>query len=171
MLNTAIQSCKPIIFDADALNLLSKKTDLLLSKSKQGREKFIFTPHPGEAARLLSSSTLEIQKNRLSAIQALQQKWGGHFLLKGSGSLVIHPDSKVALCHYGNPGMASGGMGDILSGIIGALVGQGFKLSLALELAVCLHAKAADLAAETLGQRGLLASDIIPYARSLLNKK
>jgi len=160
----------PTIFDADALNLLSQHADWIPKNQATG-DHYIFTPHPGEAGRLLKQTTVEIQKNRFESIKQLQKEWQGHFLLKGSGSLLCHPDNTIQLCTYGNPGMASGGMGDVLSGIIGGLVSQGFNLKLSLALAVCLHAKAADLAAEKNGQRGLLASDLIAYARALLNRK
>ena len=91
-------------------------------------------------------------------------------LLKGSGSLICSDNGSVSLCPYGNPGMASGGMGDVLSGLIGGLVAQGLEPSYALQLAVCLHAKAADIASSEQGERGLLASDLIPIVRNLLNK-
>jgi len=170
VLLAALKTSKPMVIDADALNLLSKNQVELKVPNQKGSDHQIITPHPGEAARLLGIATSDIQKNRLNAIKALQHKWGGHVLLKGSGSLISHPEAGINLCSYGNPGMASGGMGDILSGMIGGLLAQGFAPGFSLELAVCLHAKAADIAAEQNGQRGLLATDLLPYARTLLNK-
>jgi len=171
MLITVLQSSKPIVFDADALNLISQHPQWLSTVKTHQLSQYIYTPHPGEAASMLNTSSVDIQHDRLKAIKELQKKWGGHFLLKGSGSLMAHPSHSVSLCSYGNPGMASGGMGDVLSGMIGSLVAQGLVTELALDLAVCLHAKAADLATEVNGERGLLAGDIAPYARKLLNRK
>jgi NAD(P)H-hydrate epimerase len=171
MVFTTVNANKPIIFDADALNLLSAHPDWTDNLTKILKNKRIYTPHPVEAARLLAITAQEVQKDRLGTIQALQAKLEGHTLLKGSGSLMIHPNNRVSLCPYGNPGMASGGMGDVLSGIIAGLVAQGVSLTLSLELAVCLHAYAADLSANEHGERGLLASDLIPTVRALLNKK
>jgi NAD(P)H-hydrate epimerase len=95
---------------------------------------------------------------------------GGHILLKGSGSLIISPENNVSLCPYGNPGMASGGMGDVLSGVIGGLIAQGFELGFALKLATSLHAYAADIETKESGERGLCATDLIPTIRKSLNK-
>ena len=131
----------------------------------------MFTPHPGEAARLLMVSSESIQSDRLNSLKTLHAKWGGNILLKGSGSLIITQQEQLSLCPYGNPGMASGGMGDVLSGLIGGLMAQGFEAGFALELAASLHARAADITSEADGERGLLASDLIPLARQLLNVK
>jgi len=163
MLHCALISKKTIVLDADALNLLSKHSDWLKHSD------LILTPHPGEAARLLNVPLPAIEEDRFKSVQAIQKKWGGSVLLKGSGSLISHKDDSINLCPYGNPGMASGGMGDVLSGIIGSLIAQGLSKESALELAVCLHARAADVAAQQSGQRGILATDLIPIARSLLN--
>lgn len=165
MLNGALLSNKTIILDADALNLLSKNPDWLT------HDDIILTPHPGEAARLITQSTQAIQHNRFKSVTDLQRKWAGSVLLKGSGSLICHSRGTIKVCPYGNPGMASGGMGDVLTGIIGGLIAQGLPKEYALELAVCLHAKAADIAVNEKGQKGLVASDLIPIARLLLNTK
>lgn len=163
MLQCALLSKKIILLDADALNLLSKHANWLTHSN------IILTPHPGEAARLLNAPNTSIEEDRFKSVQAMQKKWSGSVLLKGSGSLISHKDGPIKLCPYGNPGMATGGMGDVLSGILGGLLAQGLSIEDALELAVCLHAKAADIAAKQSGQRGLLATDLIPIARSLLN--
>ncbi len=169
LLLAAINSGKPLVIDADALNILSNQ---FLSASEFELFKLnnhVFTPHPGEAARMLQLSSEEVQFDRLNTVKALQNKWGGSILLKGSGSLICSKDNKLTLCPYGNPGMASGGMGDVLSGLVGGLIAQGLQQDYALQLAVCLHAKAADIASKQCGERGLLASDLIPIARRLLN--
>jgi ADP-dependent NAD(P)H-hydrate dehydratase / NAD(P)H-hydrate epimerase len=151
---------KPLVVDADALNFLAKKP--------YHNKQWILTPHPGEAARLLNTTTQQVQANRFDAIEKIQQKYGGVCVLKGAGSLVLSDANMVECCPYGNPGMASAGMGDLLAGVIGGLVAQGLRLEVAASLGVCLHAKAGDLAAEE-GERGLLASDLMPYLRWLVN--
>ena len=150
----------PKIIDADGLNLLAQYP--------QKSEKWILTPHPGEAARLLHCTTEDIQADRVNSVTELQATYGGVVILKGAGSL-ISTATTLSVCHAGNPGMASGGMGDILSGVIGGLVAQGVTLQQAAELGVCLHASAGDLAAQQLGERGLIASDLMPYLHKLVN--
>jgi len=166
----------PLIVDADGLNLLAERTG---QHKSTRRDNWILTPHPGEAARLLGCSTQEIQQDRFAAVVDLQRRWGGVCLLKGAGSLISYiADTKspaedninvIDLCSVGNPGMASGGMGDILSGVTGGLVSQGFTLSDSMRIACCVHGEAADLAAIEHGQRGLAATDLLPYIRRLLN--
>ncbi len=164
MLLAALESGKPALLDADALNLIAKHQVAL-----QGD--YVLTPHPGEAARLLECSVQEIQTDRLQSVLTLQQRFGASVLLKGSGSLIAHTEGRVKLCAAGNSGMASGGMGDVLSGLAGGLMAQNLGLPYSLELATMLHACAADACVEQQGLRGLLASDLIPIARSLLNSK
>ena len=156
----AINSDKQLIVDADALNLLAIEPIQ--------RENWILTPHPGEAARLLNTTVQEIQADRFSAIKKLAQKYGGTIILKGCGSL-IYSEETTYVCDKGNPGMASGGMGDILTGIVASLLAQGFSLSEAAKVGVHLHAEAGDAAAKGAGQRGLLASDLMPAIRRLVN--
>ena len=164
MLRRAARSGLPMVVDADALNLLAASS--LLAESPCS--KWVITPHPGEAARLLGCSTSDIQTDRFAAIDKLQQRYGGAVVLKGAGSLIADPDYDFsALCPYGNPGMASGGMGDVLSGVLGSLMAQGLSPSDAARLGVCLHARAGDIAAEP-GQRGLLATDLLEPLRHLL---
>ncbi len=155
----------PMVVDADALNILAQGR--LLAGVR--RDNWILTPHPGEAARLLGCSTSEVQANRLQAARKLQERFGGAIILKGAGTVVATSDGAVAICSAGNPGMASGGMGDVLSGLLGGLLAQGLSISQAAQLGVMLHATAADEAALENGERGLLATDLIPYVRSLLN--
>ncbi len=160
MFSSVLAADKQCIIDADALNLLAKNP----AKSND----WILTPHPGEAARLLSCSTSEIAFDRFKAIDSLQKQYGGICLLKGAGTLV-KGDNGISISTTGNPGMASGGMGDVLAGMIGGLVAQGIKSELAVQQAIYKHGKAADMVAEQEGERGLLASDLLPVIRKLLN--
>lgn len=152
---------QPKLLDADALNLLSKQP--------QKREDWILTPHMGEAARLLKITSEEIQADRITAAQQLQKQFGGVAILKGAGTLIQSSAQNLSICNAGNPGMASGGMGDVLSGVIGGLLAQGLTLQQAAELGVCTHATAGDLAAKKEGERGLLALDLMPFLRKLVN--
>jgi NAD(P)H-hydrate epimerase len=162
MLDIALKSSLPMVLDAGAFYAIHYK--------KLHRQNWILTPHPGEAARLLDCSIIEIQTNRVEAVQSLQKLYGGVAILKGHETLIA-TEHQVFKCPYGNPGMASGGMGDLLSGILAGLIAQGLSLEQAACLGVCLHAKAGDLAAEENGEIGLLASDLLPYLQKLLNKK
>jgi ADP-dependent NAD(P)H-hydrate dehydratase / NAD(P)H-hydrate epimerase len=158
----ALESTKPMVLDADGLNLLA--AGKLVASPR--RQDWILTPHPGEAARLLGVGTSEIQGDRFAAATQIQQRYGGVAVLKGNGTLVAS-EGCLVLGDYGNPGMASGGMGDVLSGVIGALYAQHLPAEDAAALAICLHGAAADLAAED-GERGLVATDLIPRMRALL---
>ncbi|MAT94404.1 MAG: bifunctional ADP-dependent NAD(P)H-hydrate dehydratase/NAD(P)H-hydrate epimerase [Halioglobus sp.] len=160
-LRCVLAAGKPLVLDADALNLVADGAVEFTPRSA-----CILTPHPGEAARLLGSSGAQVQADRFAAAAALQARWGGTCVLKGNGTLVAD-DAQTLLCDYGNPGMASGGMGDVLSGVLGALLGQGLAPVAAAALGTCLHGAAADLAAVD-GQRGLAATDLMPQLRSLL---
>jgi NAD(P)H-hydrate epimerase len=155
-----IKAQKPLIIDADGLNLLAR--------SPVTNPDWILTPHPGEAARLLSCSTAEIQQDRFASVSAIRAKYDGIAILKGAGTLIACRD-EIAVSTTGNPGMASGGMGDVLSGVIAGLLAQGLSLKNAAQQGVYLHGLAADLAAEKDGERGLLASDLMPYLRVLVN--
>jgi NAD(P)H-hydrate epimerase len=162
LLQVTAGSGKPMVLDADGLNLLARGR--IVDRCR--RENWILTPHPAEAARLLGITTAEVQADRFAAAIGLQQCYGGVVILKGNGTLVASED-QLLLSDYGNPGMASGGMGDVLSGVIGALLAQRVEPLEAAALAVCLHGAAADSAAED-GQRGLLATDLLAPMRSLL---
>ncbi len=162
LLQLALATGKPLVLDADALNLLAAGT-LAGGGPVSNR---VLTPHPGEAARLLGCATAEVQADRFAAVSALQQRYGGVVVLKGNGTLITG-GGDILLSDYGNPGMASGGMGDVLSGVIGALLAQHLPPLEAAALGVCLHGAAADSAAGA-GQRGLAASDLIPAMRLLL---
>ena len=147
------------VLDADALNLLAQQP--------HERSDWILTPHPTEAARLLGTTTQVIEADRMAAAQLLQQRYGGVVVLKGAGSIVASA-TQCAFCIDGNPGMASGGMGDLLTGIITALLAQGFALFEAAALGVFIHAQAGDLAAQQ-GERGLIASDMLSFIRTVVN--
>ncbi|MEA1049765.1 NAD(P)H-hydrate dehydratase [Lamprobacter modestohalophilus] len=151
---------KPLVLDADGLNLLAQ--------DPQRRSDWVLTPHPGEAARLLGCSVAEVETDRFAALKHLQERYGGVVVLKGAGTLVDGPGLRpVAVCMDGNPGMASAGMGDALTGIIAALIGQGMEPVAAAEAGVCLHGAAGDRAAEQ-GERGLIVSDLIAALQPLL---
>ncbi len=150
----------PTLVDADGLNLLAREP-------APARQRII-TPHPGEAARLLGCSVADIQQDRFQAVRELRQRYGGVCVLKGSGTLVSDENSLVSACDAGNPGMASGGMGDVLSGVIAAMIAQGNDLPSAARLGVVLHSVAADRAAVA-GERGMIATDLMKELRSLAN--
>ncbi|MEC7296938.1 MAG: NAD(P)H-hydrate dehydratase [Pseudomonadota bacterium] len=162
MFQSALKASSPLVVDADALNLLASRWPDLR------RDNWILMPHPGEAARLLGCSVSDVQADRPEAARALQRARGGIVILKGAGSLIAGP-SGLVVCPYGNPGMASGGRGDVLSGMLGALVGQFNSLEQSAWLGVMAHALAGDEAAKAAGERGLLASDLASYARVLIN--
>jgi NAD(P)H-hydrate epimerase len=149
----------PLVVDADALNLLAQRP--------QYNEHWILTPHPGEAARLLGVSPTSIEKDRYAAVEQLQKQYGGVIVLKGHKTLIAC-EKGVWKNQTGNPGMATGGMGDILTGVITGLVAQGVPFDKAALIGVFIHGKAGDLAAEK-GQRGLLATDLLLFLRQLVN--
>jgi NAD(P)H-hydrate epimerase len=118
----------------------------------------------------LKSTTAAVQRDRFTAARRIRDRYGGICVLKGSGSLIVGPQqSPVSVCTGGNPGMASGGVGDVLTGLIAGLIAQGLSLNDAAQAGVTLHAEAADRAARADGERGLLASDLLPWIRTLAN--
>ncbi len=151
----------PLVVDADGLNLLAA--------DPIHRGNWVLTPHPGEAARLLETSVADVEADRFAAVRAIVRRYGGACILKGAGSLAVAEEGMIGVCTAGNPGMASGGMGDLLTGIVAALLAQGLRLADAARLGVCLHAEAGDAAAAMEGERGLLAGDLMPQLRFLLN--
>ncbi|GAB3679241.1 NAD(P)H-hydrate dehydratase [Salinisphaera aquimarina] len=156
----AIDSDKPLVVDADALNRLAQ--------APQTRDHWILTPHPGEAGRLLGWKTAEVMNDRVAAVQEIARRYHAVTVLKGAGSLIATPE-ELWLCTDGNPGMAVGGMGDLLTGVIAALLGQGLDLNDAASLGVYVHARAGDRAAGQLGQRGLLPTDLLDSIRYFVN--
>jgi NAD(P)H-hydrate epimerase len=168
-LELAAERHLPLVLDADALNWISNDTSLLAPDVSLKR---VLTPHPGEAGRLLGLTASEVNANRQHAVRELQHKFGGVALLKGAGTLVCYVyegRQHVETCTHGNPGMASGGMGDVLSGVIAGLLVQHYSIADSARLGVCIHSKAADMAAQAGGERGLLASDLFPHIRRLVN--
>lgn len=161
---------KPLVVDADALNLLA----LGICADITGKIcKWVLTPNSGEASRLLKCNTSSIQEDRKHSALKLLERFQGAAVLKGAGTLVASTGkdgaTRLDRCIHGNPGMATGGMGDVLSGIIGSLLAQGYALGDAARLGVCIHARAGDLAAQNNGERGMLATDLFPWLRQLMN--
>jgi hydroxyethylthiazole kinase-like uncharacterized protein yjeF len=150
----------PLVVDADALNLLALEPRTLHNA--------VLTPHPGEAARLLATDTASVQSDRFAAARALARRYAAIVVLKGAGSLVATPDGRIAACPWGNAGMATGGTGDVLTGVIAALLAQGLSAWEAACTGVALHARAGDLAAGD-APRGLVASDLFAPRRELVN--
>ena len=154
---------KPLVVDADALNLLAEEPE-------SGPD-WVLTPHPGEAARLLGCTAAEVELDRFGAVREIQRRYGGVVVLKGAGTLVQgDSDRPPAVCTDGNPGMATAGSGDVLTGVVAALRAQktGFGAEAAACLGVCLHAAAGDRAARG-GERGMLAGDILENLRAVAN--
>ncbi|RON30860.1 NAD(P)H-hydrate dehydratase [Pseudomonas brassicacearum] len=162
LLSAAANAPLPQVWDADALNLLAAE-HVSLPKD------CVITPHPGEAARLLGMSTAQVQADRPAAAHALSKKYTAVVILKGAGSLIASPDGRLAVCHQGHPAMATAGLGDVLAGLVGALLAQGMEAFDAACLAVWLHANAG--AQEGKSGRGLAASDLIPAIRQLLEEQ
>lgn len=158
---TALAASIPCVVDADALNLLA-------GQPTRGSD-WVLTPHPGEAARLLGTSVAAVQADRFAAARAITQRYGGVCVLKGSGTIICTQDDPVLwLCDRGNPGLATGGSGDVLTGIIAALIAQGLKPQDAARLGVWVHASAGDRLARA-GERGLMAGDLFAPVRRILN--
>ncbi len=149
----------PSVWDADALNLLAEVP------TKAGNR--VITPHPAEAGRLLGIPTADVQADRRAAVEGLAGRFGGTAVLKGAGTLVS-ATPQPWLCTAGNPGMGTAGMGDVLTGVIAGLIGQGLEPGLAAAVGVEAHARAGDLAAGN-GERGLVASDLFGGLRTVLN--
>lgn len=163
LFSRALATGKPLVLDADALNLLAAQP--------VSRDDWILTPHPGEAARLLRTETRAVQADRLGAVRALVNKYGGTALLKGHGTLVAGTTAPVPwLIRAGNPGMGTAGMGDVLTGVAAALTGQlpGVAADQVAAAAAWVHATAGDRAAG-LQERGLLATDLMQEIRACLN--
>jgi ADP-dependent NAD(P)H-hydrate dehydratase / NAD(P)H-hydrate epimerase len=159
----------PLVLDADALNIIAQRPDLrgmLLGRNAAA----VFTPHPGEAAHLLSCSTADIQKDRPTAAGELARRLNGSVVLKGAGSLCATRDGSLHLNQTGNPGMSSAGMGDVLSGMIAAFVAQGLSADEALLLGVHLHGAAGDELAQQQATLGMSATEVTEWARWLLNR-
>jgi NAD(P)H-hydrate epimerase len=154
----------PLVLDADALNVLAG-AEQVLARSKAPK---VLTPHPGEMARLLNSTAAAVQEDRLRAAREAARKFAAVVVLKGARTVVAAPDGQAYIVATGNPGMATGGMGDVLTGVVAALVGQRMPLLGAAWTGAYLHGLAGDLVAETTGLAGMLArevADAVPRAR------
>lgn len=150
-----------LVLDADGLNLLAE--------AGRARGKWILTPHPGEAARLLGTSTRKIQADRPSAAVQIAETYQCMAILKGAGTIIAAPgEAPIRLCDRGNPGMATAGMGDVLAGILGGLLVQSGDLSAVAQAGVWIHAVCGDAAAQG-GERGLLAGDLMAHIRDAVN--
>lgn len=161
MLQQVLVSEVPQILDADALNLMATRVPV-----RAGNH--VLTPHPGEAARLLGVSVPEVEADRLAAAVSLQQTFGGTVLLKGAGTVIVGDEGLPTVIDGSNPGLATGGMGDVLSGIIAALLAQTGDPRASAEMAAALHLAAADRASRQRGFMGLLPMDVIDRLPELL---
>ena len=161
-LTTVLRSAKPVVVDADALNLVAEA-------GSRPRDNWILTPHPGEAGRLLGIRTDEVQKDRLTTLERLIERYHGTIVLKGAGTLVGTANRIPGLCERGNPGMATAGTGDVLTGAIAGILAQCAETTLAARVGVLVHAMAGDAAARG-GERGLLASDLTRELHNCVNR-
>src|SRR5690606_3561483 len=161
LLDGALRVGKPVILDAAALNLLADAPATPPADA-------VLSPHPGEAGRLLRTDAREVQRDRMAAVRALAERFGCVVVLKGAGTLVAAADGRSVQVGAGNPGMATGGMGDLLTGVIAALRAQGLEAFDAAACGALLHAAAGDAAAAG-GMRGLLPGDLLPELRRLAN--
>jgi hydroxyethylthiazole kinase-like uncharacterized protein yjeF len=155
LFKVCLGSDAPMVVDADGLNLLAEQGSAIT------RGNWILTPHPAEAARLLNCKTADIQQDRVTSAQAIARGYNAVVALKGCGTIIAGPDGEYAICPLGNPGMATAGSGDVLTGIIAALLGQGLSCQEAAIAGVVAHAAAGDLAAQSVGEMSLIAGDII----------
>jgi NAD(P)H-hydrate epimerase len=173
LFSACLASPAPLVLDADGLNLLAELGPALSKSGVQAsdlpRGRWILTPHPAEAGRLLGRSAAAVQGDRVAAAQELAQRFDAVVVLKGCGTVVAAADGRYAICPLGNPGMATAGTGDVLSGVIGGMLAQGLNCWDAATTGVVAHARAGDLAAAAIGERGLLASDISHRLPAVLN--
>jgi hydroxyethylthiazole kinase-like uncharacterized protein yjeF len=169
-LDCALKSTQSLVLDADALNLISVYPELANTLSNRNAHT-VLTPHAAEAARILGISSTDAQNNRIETIKELVKRFNCYVILKGAGSICMLPDGRYYINTSGNPSLSSAGTGDVLSGIIGALLAQGLTVKKALLLSVYLHGAAADeLLDQAGGPVGITASEITDSARRLLNK-
>lgn len=150
---------RPLVIDADGLNVLAGQTKVL----EQPHAPAVLTPHPGELGRLTGNSADEIQRDRLGAARAAAARFGSVLLLKGARTIVATPEGEAFIVPTGNPGMATGGMGDVLTGAVASLIGQGLKPVQSAYAAAFLHGLAADLIAQERGMVGMLASEVADH--------
>jgi hydroxyethylthiazole kinase-like uncharacterized protein yjeF len=176
LLQISLEQQLPLVLDADALNLISTDEDLLEKLQKRSNDLTVLTPHPGEAARLLNMTTEEVQADRLGALARLVDLTQSIVVLKGQRTLIGAPKQISKQCLKGNSGMGTGGMGDVLTGVLAAVIAQGLHHHLSVFEATCLsvdiHSGAADaLVNQGVGPIGLTPSEIIHQIRDLINFK
>jgi NAD(P)H-hydrate epimerase len=160
------ENTNPMVIDADGLNILSDHTEIL----KDLDAPVVLTPHPGEMARLMGTTAADVQKDRIRCARDFSKKYNVHVVLKGAGTIIAHPDGKVFINPTGNPGMASGGMGDVLTGIIAGFMTQGHSPEFAAHAGVYLHGAAADFLAKNTGPFGYLATDVMNALPEMIKK-
>ena len=168
-INCALETGKPILLDADGLNFISEHIDIL--EHKHGE--LVLTPHPGEMSRLCGLSVAEIESQREQVAAEFAKRYKVTLLLKGSNTAIASPDGRIHINPTGNNGMASGGMGDVLSGVVASFMGQGLHGYEAAVLGAFVHGLAGDFAANKLGEFGMIAGDVVkqlPYAINALLK-
>jgi NAD(P)H-hydrate epimerase len=158
VVRAALSAPCPAVVDADALNAIASDPSPVVRSAP-----VVLTPHPGELGRWLGRSAGEVDGARVEAAREAAARWRAHVVLKGSPTVVAEPDGGAALNLTGNPGLATGGSGDVLTGLLGSLLAQGAPAALACRAAVCLHGLAADWASRDLGQRGMTPSDLFRY--------
>jgi NAD(P)H-hydrate epimerase len=156
----------PMVVDADGLNALVGSLDIL----KKVKAPIVLTPHPGEMARLLGISSSDVQKDRVGCAASFAVKYKVTLVLKGAGTVIATPDGRVFINSTGNPGMATGGTGDALTGMIGSLLAQGYTAAQAACLGVYLHGLAGDLAAKEKGEMGMIAGDLVEKIPAAINE-
>lgn len=157
IVDNVIKAKKPLVIDADGLNAISSHIDIFDGEKGD----VVITPHPGEMSRLCRLSIEEIQENRVETAKKYAKLWGVTLLLKGNGTVIASPDGRIHINPTGNSGMATGGMGDVLAGMIGSFMGQGLDGYNAAVLAAFLHGYAGDIAKREIGEFGMLAGDVV----------
>lgn len=157
LLKACLETDVPLVIDADGLNLLARQAQ----EKPVDRGNWVLTPHPAEAARLLGCTVSDVQQDRVLAAVSIAKRFAACVVLKGCGTIVADPSGQYSICPWGNPGMATAGSGDVLTGVIAALLGQGLSCFNAACAGVMAHAEAGDLAAEKVGELALIAGDII----------
>ena len=156
----------PIILDADGLNALSLVPESAQERTRRGLPPLLLTPHPGEASRLLGTSIAEIQSHRIESVRELAERYSAVALLKGSNTLITAPGQPIGVNSTGNPGMATGGSGDTLTGILGGILAQASfrnRYTESMALGAWLHGEAGDRAMQHVGITSLVAGDILTY--------
>jgi NAD(P)H-hydrate epimerase len=167
LVTSLVETCSlPLIMDADAINCLADNPAVLCSRKSPA----VLTPHPGEMAQLAGITTAQVQADRPGTARAFAQKFNVILVLKGAQTLIALPDGRMFLCPAGNPGMATGGMGDVLTGMIAGLAAQGFSLENAALAGVFIHGLCGDLLADTFGGFGFLAKDMIRTIPEIIHR-